>query len=243
VVNQLVGGKGVEFDATKFSWVGAATSVAHACLVRPDTQARIGDFQELLGTNGKRAVFATTGVGSSGYEYPMLFKEVLGANIRLVTGYKGNPEVRLAIEGGEADGYCASWDAVYRGLQPWKEAGTPPYKLIVQSGPEKVAELADVPMARDFARNEEDRQLFSLLDAPGAFAKPFAAPPGIPADRLEILREAFAATWRDPQAIEEIKKADVSLDPKTGPQVLAAIQEILSTPRPVVERYSKLVGR
>jgi tripartite-type tricarboxylate transporter receptor subunit TctC len=243
VLNQIVGGKGIEFDAAKFNWIGAATTVEQACLVRTDTPARIAEFREMLGPTGKQAIFATTAPGGSGYEYPMLFKDTLGLNVRLVTGYKGNQEVRLAIEQGEADGYCASWDAVKRGIQPWQEAGQPPFKVVVQEGDERIAELGDVPMAHDLAQSPDDRQLFQLLNTPGNMSKPYAAPPGTPADRVEILREAFMATWRDPQAIEEVEKGHISLNPRSGAQVQAAVQELLNTPKPLVDRYAKAVGR
>jgi tripartite-type tricarboxylate transporter receptor subunit TctC len=241
VLNQVIGGKGVEFDALRFNWVGAATTVEQACLVRTDTPARITDFRELLPPTSKRAVFATPGAGGSGYEYSMLFKEVLGANLRLVTGYPGNQEVRLAIEQGEADGYCASWDAVDRGMQPWIEAGTPPFKVIAQEGVDKIATLPDVPVAHDFARTDEDKQLFRLANAPGGFAKPYTAPPGTPSDRVAALRDAFMATWRDPQAQEELARGHVSLNPRTGAQVQALIQELTQTPKPLLDRYADVV--
>jgi tripartite-type tricarboxylate transporter receptor subunit TctC len=171
-------------------------------------------------------------------------KAVLGANLKLVSGYPGNQEVRAAIEKGEAEAYCATWEAVSRGLEPWKQAGQPPYKILVQEGPERLAdpELKDVPLMRELAKSEDDKLMFRLLSGVSNFTRPYAAPPGVPADRVEALRQAFMEAFKDPELKAEADKARLEFDPRPGAQVEAGFKQILATPKASVERFAKLMA-
>jgi len=243
VINQLTGGKGIEFDMAQYQWIGAVIGTNLACVVRTDTAAKISDVKDILGPSARESVFGTTGPGSTGYEYTLLVKELLGANIKLVSGYPGNQEVRLAIEKGEADGYCATWDAVRRGLEPWKAAGKPAYKVIVQAGASRHPDIPEVPLSSELAKNDDDRLMFKLMHGPSNFATPYAAPPGTPPERVEALRQAFAAAFKDPELIAEANKSQLDFEPRTGPQVEAGFKEILATPKAAAERFAKLTGR
>ena len=242
VVNQLKGGEGIQFDMAQFNWLGAVTSSNTACLARTDIGAQIRTIQDLLGPSAREAVFATTGPGSDGYEYPMLMKELLGAKIKLVSGYPGNQEVRLAIENGEAEAYCATWDAVRRSVEPWKEAGHPPYAIIVQEGKERHPELKDVPLMHELAQSEEDKLMFHLASGASNYAKPYAAPPGTPPDRVAALRQAFMAVFKDAELIAEAQKGGLDFDPRPGEEVQTAFKSLLDTPKDMVERYKRLVS-
>ena len=243
VTNQLTGGKGIEFDIAKFNWIGAVQSSNIACLARTDAGSKAPDLAAMIGPNAPEAIFGTTGPGTNGYDFPFLMKQLLGVNIKLVSGYPGNQEVRLAIETGEIQAYCATWDAVKRGLEPWKAAGTPPYKILVQEGAERHPDIKDVPLLHDLAKSEDDKRMFILLSGPSNYTRPFAAPPGTPPDRVEALRQAFMETFKDPELIQETKKADLDYDPRTGAQVQAGFIEILNTPKESAERFTKLMAR
>jgi tripartite-type tricarboxylate transporter receptor subunit TctC len=241
VNNQLTGGKGIEFDMAKFSWIGAVQPANVVCIARSDTPNKITDLSTIIGPNAKETIFGTTGPGTSSYDYPQMMKSVLGANIKLVSGYPGNQEVRKAIEGGEVEAYCATWEAVRRGLEPWKQAGTPPYKILIQEGEQKLTDLADVPQMRDLAKTEEDKLMFKVLSTPANFTRPYMAPPGVPLERVEALRQAFMDAFKDPELAQEAQKADLEFDPRPGAQVEAGMKEVLSTPPAAVERFTKLM--
>ncbi len=243
VINQLTGGKGVEFDMARFQWIGAVSGSNLACLTRTDIGARVSDIRDMVRPDAPEAVFASTGPGSTGHDYALLIKELLGARLKLVSGYPGNQEVRLAIEKGEAEGYCATWDAVRRGVQPWIEAGKPPYKIILQEGHSRHPDIKDVPMTTELAKSEEDRVLFRIMHGPNDYAKPYAAPPGTPTDRVDALRQAFMAAMRDPELVAEANKAELDMDPRSGSEVERGFREILNTPKPIAERFAKLMGR
>jgi tripartite-type tricarboxylate transporter receptor subunit TctC len=241
VTNQLVGGKGIEFDMAKFNWIGSVQASNVTCVARSDTSNKITDLSALIGPSSKEVVFGTTGPGTNSYDFPSLMKQVLGANLRLVSGYPGNQEVRKAIEGGEVEAYCATWDAVGRGLEPWKQAGAPPYVILVQEGEQRHLELQDVPLMRELAKTEDDKLMFKVLSGPSSFTRPFAAPPGTPPERVEALRQAFMDVFEDPELIDEAKKASLDFEPKSGAQVQAGMQEVLNTPPAAAERFTKLM--
>lgn len=242
VVNQLTGGKGIEFDMARFSWIGAVQPAQVACLVRTDIGSKVSDLNAMIGPNAKEVVFGTTGPGTNGYDFPFLMKELLGANIKLVSGYPGNQEVRAAIEKGEIEAYCATWDAVRRGIEPWKQAGGPPYKIIVQEGADRLPDLKDVPLMRELTKSEDDTLMLKIMSGPNNFARPYTAPPGIPADRLEALRHAFLESFKDPDLKAEAEKSALEFDPRSGTQVEAGMKEILATPKGSAERFTKIMA-
>jgi tripartite-type tricarboxylate transporter receptor subunit TctC len=242
VINQMTGGQGIQFDMAKYNWLGSVSSSNIACLVRTDL-APVNSYQDMLKPDAREIVFATTGPGSSGYEYPLLMKELTGAKIKLVTGYPGNQEVRLAIEKGEAEGYCATWDAVKRSLEPWIQAGKPPYKIVAQEGKERHPDLKDVPLAQEFVKNADDKRILQILNVPNQYAKPYALPPGVPMDRVEALRAAFLASFNDPELKAEADKGQLEYSPSPGPELQAAFTDVLASPPAIVQRFRTLLGR
>ncbi|MBI4495046.1 MAG: hypothetical protein HY690_19910 [Chloroflexi bacterium] len=242
IMNQLKKLEGVEFDETQFNWLGAISSATIACLARTDMGKGTINFQDILGPQGKQVILGSQAPGTSTWDHPMLFKQLLGANIKLVSGYPGNTQVRLAIESGEVEGYCGTWEAMLPATKPWKESGKPPFTVFVQEAASKDKDLPNVPMAHDSARSEADKQLFALQNSPQEFTRPFALPPGVPADRVAALRQAFMASFKDPALIEEAKKADLAFDPRTGETVLAKVKEILATPPDTVKRLKDVIG-
>jgi tripartite-type tricarboxylate transporter receptor subunit TctC len=241
VLNQLAGGKGIEFDMGKFSWIGAVNPSNTVCVARTDIGNKLTDFQNLLGPNAKEAIFGSTGPGATSHDYPVLIREVLGGKIKLVSGYPGNPEVRQAIEKGEAEAYCGTWETVDRSLEPWRQAGSPPFKVLMQEGEERVEELKDVPYLRSFAKTDEERLMIKLLSTPANYTRPYTAPPGTPADRVEALRKAFLEVFKDPELVADAKKARLEFAPRGGQQVQAAMLDILATPPAAGDRNHKMM--
>lgn len=238
-LQQLMGAEGVEFDARKFNWVGAMTggdAAVVVCIVRSDRGIRTA--QELLAAPAP-VVFGGVGPGSQTDIYPQLLQQAYGANIKLVSGYGGTAPIRLAIERGEVEGGCWSWSSIKVTAKAMLDSGL--VVSILQQGVRKHSELAHLPMMTDLARSEEARQLVRLAYLPEALSRPLTAPPGVPEERVKILREAFVAAVKDPELVEEAAKANLELSPVPGDEIVRFIDEMFKTSPEVVKKLAEIL--
>lgn len=236
ILNQISNLPGIEFDMRNYEWLGAVSDAVPACVARADSG--VTAFEEALPPRNKQLILGTSAPGSTGYDYPVVMSKALGANFKMVTGYPGNAEVRLAIEKGEVGGYCVAYEVLKPTLQPWIQAGDPKFNIIIQAPPngKKHPEMPDVPMIWDFIKNDEDRKVFELLMSPEQFYWPFALPPGTPPERVQMLRKAMADTFQDPELKAEAEKASWTSNPVTGEQIQKIVKDVLDTPEPIKEK-------
>src|SRR5262249_12648111 len=156
-----------------------------------------------------------------------------------VTGYLGTKETIIAIERNEAHGRCVfSLSALKTAKPDWLEDHK--INVLTLTALERHRDFPDVPTVLELAPRAEDRQLFELMLGPGAMARPFAAPPGVPANRATLLRRAFDATMKDPEFLADAAKIRADVEPSTGEDVQKLVARIYQTPRPVVERAKKI---
>ena len=201
-----------------------------------------GPFKTLDDVKAREMVVAGTGAGSDTDTYPVLLNDILGTKFRVVTGYLGSKETFMAIESGEAHGRCGmTWSALKAARPDWIRDGKLTYLL--QMGAEKQPELVDTPLASDLIGKPEDRQMLDLLTAGTSFGRNFAAAPGTPPARLEILRRAFDATMKDPAFIAEAAQMQADIQPRQGADVQTLMQRVYATPKPVVARLKALLGQ
>lgn len=238
VLQQALGAPGIEFDVTKFNWLGSLIRTHSACLARTDSG--VNSIQEMI--SGKELIVASTGPGTTSYDTPTILKEALGANFKLVSGYEGGAKTNLAIETKEVDGYCVSLNAMLSTMTNLLGGEQPTTKIIVIMGSETPDHplLKGVPAAETLAKTEDAKLLLRAVAAPGQMTRPFAFAPGVPSDRVEALRQAFAQVFVDPQFLEDGAKAKVDLSPSTGQEVTRIVQGIQNTPPAVIEKL-KLV--
>ncbi len=241
VTNQLIGTQGVQYEMQKFNWLGAVANTTNVCIATE--RSGVTSFEDILPPKRKQVIFGSSGPGTNSHDYPLLLNALLDANIKMVSGYQGNNEVRLAIEKGEVDGYCVVWETAKALHQPWIDAGQPKFNYIVQFAFQKHPELPNVPNAYEVLKNDEDRAVLKLLLGPDQFFWPFAAPPGVPADRVAILRKALADAFRDPDLNAEAERAKWVKNPQTGEQIDAYLKDLMQTPESAARRYKQLVGR
>lgn len=236
ILNQISGLAGVEFDMQGYEWLGAVSNAVPACVAREETGVKT--FADAIPPVGKQVILGTSAPGSTGYDYPLVMSKALGANFKIVTGYPGNNEVRLAIEKGEVEGYCVAYEVLKPTLQPWIDAGQPKVSIFVQAPVEgqKHPEMPNVPVIWDYIKNEEDKKVFKLLVAPEQFYWPFAAPPGTPPERVQILRKAMADAFNDPELAADAERSKWTKNPVTGEQIQKIIKEVLDTPEPIKAR-------
>ena len=224
---------GAQFDATQFNWLGGMNSEVSTCQAWHTSPAKsLAQARETV------MVVGGTGSSDGNYIYPKVLNEFVGTKFKLVAGYPGTNEIYLAMERGEVDGICGwFWSSILTRRADWLAEK----KIIplVQLALEKHPDFPDVPLALDMAKTAEDRQALELILAPTKMGRPYIAPPGLPAERVSALREAFAKTMKDSEFLAEAKKLDFELNPTTGDELAAIVQRIYATPKPIVQRAAQ----
>lgn len=225
-----------EFDSTKFTWLGSVTDEVSLCVTRHDAPAKT--FTELLVTP---ATFGAEGAGSDPNIFASFYRNVLGAKIKVVTGYPGTNEIQLAVERGEVDGLCGlSWSTLKGRYPHWlkdKRAN-----ILVQAGIKKQPELPDVPSAGELAKQPDQTQILKLLLIGQAMARPFAAPPGIPTDRRAALIAAFERTTADPDFLAEAERLNFEVNPVSANRLETLLAEAYATPKDVIAKAAKAMS-
>jgi tripartite-type tricarboxylate transporter receptor subunit TctC len=170
----------------------------------------------------------------------VMAKVVTGAKLKIVSGYPGGNEIAMAMERREVDSqFGMSLGVLKTRLKDW--LALKKINIILQAGSEKSPELPDVPFIMDYAKTDLDRKALELLMAPNAFAWPFVAPPGVPADRIALLRQAFDATMKDPSFLNDAKQARLEVNPMGGREIQSRIERILGFDASVVARSNEMV--
>jgi hypothetical protein len=170
----------------------------------------------------------------------LVTKAVTGAKLKLVSGYPGGNDIQSSMEKGEVDAeFGWSWGAVKATKKNWLDQNK--INIVLQIGTAKSPELPSVPSIMDYARNDLDRNALELLLAPDAFAWPFVVPPGVPADRIALLRAAFDETMKDPSFVSDARHLSLEINPMSGAAMQDKIEHILGFDAPVISRAKALV--
>jgi len=234
ILEPLIGTRNPGYDMSQFSWVGAITKDIGLCIAWGASA-----FKTIDDARRQQMVVAGTGAGSETDTWPVVLNEVLGTRFKLVTGYLGSQETILAIERGEAHGRCVFSHSALKTAKPdWLREKK--VNVLVITALEASAEFPGVPAVVDLVSKPEDRQLLELMVGPGAMARPFAAPPGLPANKAALIRRAFDATMADGDFRAEAARMQADVAPSTGEEVQKLVARIYATPRPVIERAKKL---
>ncbi|MFL6796649.1 MAG: Bug family tripartite tricarboxylate transporter substrate binding protein [Xanthobacteraceae bacterium] len=235
-LEQALANPGAQFDAAKFSYIGRVATSNNIFM-----QWHTAKVQSLQDALRMESSLAGTGPGSIADTVPKLLNALTGTRFKLVTGYPASTEAMLAMERGEVDGASSSWTAVKLGKQAWLREKK--IKIILQTAPERSSELPDVPSLADLGESETDRQVFALYASGSAVGRSLLAPPGIPAERIELLRTAFSRMVSDPEFVTDIKHMNVDLEPLSGSELTERIAHTLAVPAAVRERARSAFGR
>ncbi len=225
-----------KFDARQFAWLGSVTKDTTVCISW--NTSPIKTWNDVMSRQ-----FTAGGEGAAGDPdiFAKLYKNVFGAKIRLATGFPGTSDVTLAMQRGEVDGLCGiSWSTIKSRYPTW--VAEKKINLLLQAAPKRDPELPDVPLAADFARTPEQRQILDFVVTSELLARPFVAPPGIPADRKAVLRKAFDDTMKDPAFLADAKKTMIDINPESGPEVDAIVASLYALPRDVVEKATHAIN-
>ena len=225
---------GARFDSTKFSWLGSPTREHNACIANATAAVKTAaDLTE------KQLILGDTGPGTGTRSYPKVLNDLLGFKIKLVSGFRSSSDVFLAMERGEVDGICESLDSILARRPDWIAKKT--VNVILQAGADVRPELKGVPNVLSFAKTDEQRQVLEYLYVGQDIGRPFVAPPGLPPERLKMLRDAFDATMKDPEFIKDAKNYGFDVEPVPGAQIEELIKKVYATPRAIIDRVSKLI--
>jgi tripartite-type tricarboxylate transporter receptor subunit TctC len=233
----LLNENGAQFDASKFSWIGSANNEVSVCVALQSSG--ITSFNDVL---TKTLTIGSTGVGDDTYQFPALMNAELGTKFKIVTGYPGGNDITLALERGEVQGRCGwSWSSIVTTRKDWITSKK--IIVLVQMSLSKHPDLPDVPLIMDLAKTTEQRQIFKLIFARQVMGRPFTAPPGVPADRVAALRQAFADTIKDKAFLDDADKGKFEINPVGGAELDALVKEIYQTPADVTKKAATILGQ
>jgi tripartite-type tricarboxylate transporter receptor subunit TctC len=233
-LQQLVGAPGVDFDMTRFAWIGSMNKEVEVLIGRSGTG--VDSFDQTFNTP---MTVGATGPGSTSFDYPMFANQILGSKLNIVRGFSGASDIYLAIERGDVSGLTSTWTALKSGKKDWLDSGY--VKLLVQFATDKHPDLQNVPTIVEFAKDEGSRRLNSAMFAGDAMGRAFAAPPGVPSDRAKILRDAFMATMKDPAFLKRAQEGRIEIAPLSGSEVEEIVKNILGTPSNLAQRLKPII--
>jgi len=230
------------FDPRKFTWLGSSSDFsrdAYILMVRKDAPASA--IEDARRPGGAPITVGGTAEGTSGNDIPLVLRDALGINIKLVTGYPDNGAIFLAVDRGEVNGRTADLSSM-RSLKPeWLLPNGGMRALVQFARATRHPDFADVPTARELARDQDARALIEFAELSYKMSRPFAAPPGVPAERAEALQQAFAAVHNDRQYLEDAARLRVEVSPIGGREVLQAIDRLAAAPPSILDHLRRLI--
>ena len=225
------------FDPTKVLYLGTANSGTRVCVTLKGS--KIKTFDDAL---TQKAVFGGVSTNDSTYEYGHLHKRTSGAQYDVVAGYRGTPDIALAMERGEIDGVCG-WDwSSFKSQKPdWLRDGKVNVLLQVGLEPNAGAHPHGRSVGVQIREERADRKVVELVVSQQVFQRSYIAPPGIPAEQLNTLRAAFDATMTDKQFLDEAEKLRIDISPLSGAKVQELVQKLYAAPQDIVERARQAI--
>jgi len=228
-LDEKLGSQGVRYKTAELNWVGRVDSLINMVFTWKTSKVQtFADAQKY------EATLAGTGVGSTVAIYPTVLNNVLGTKFKLIMGYRGSSEAMLAVERGEVEGHSTSWTALKVAHPDWIRDKS--VSVFVQFAIKRHPDLADVPTAVDLARNDEERRVLSAIMAAAEIGTAFFTTPGVPADRLNILRRAFDETMQDPEFLDETRKTGLTVGPLRGEDLQKLVADVSNLPPDLLEK-------
>jgi tripartite-type tricarboxylate transporter receptor subunit TctC len=232
----MLGNRNAQFDPAKFTWLGSATDEVSVCVAWQD--AGIAKFDDLY---AKPMTVGGTGGGADTDVFPQILNSVLGTKMKVIAGYPGGNDVNLAMERGEVQGRCGwSWSSLQATHKDWLTQKK--IVVLVQLALSKHPDLPDVPLVTDLAKTDEQKQILKLIFARQVMGRPYLAPPGVPPDRAEALRQAFLDTMRDKDFLAEADTAQLEIKPVTGPDIEKLVKEVYQTPPDIAAKAAQVLN-
>lgn len=225
---------GVRYKAAEFNWIGRATAILEVAMSGKNAKAKtIEEARQYV------TPVAGTGAGSPSEGYPKLLNALAGTKFRIISGYPGSSQVSMALEAGEVDGAFTSWNTLKRTKPDWLLNHD--VSILYQCALERHPDLPDVPTDVELGPTAEARQILSFYTSGAAVGRSILAPPGIPPERVNVLRRAFDAAIKDPEFLADIERAQQEFQPASGEELQRIIQSVANVPRAIVERTEAIL--
>ena len=238
ILGRLLDGNVSQYDPAKFIYLAGAERGTRLCMTFEHSKTRT--FEDAL---KRRTVIGATSAGSPTREYAAMIKHATGAQFEIVSGYKGPPDLFLAMSRGEIDGVCGlDWTALKSQQPDWLREKK--LNLLIQASIAPHPELArlGVPVPWPFIKNETDRRAVEVMVGfEQAFGKSYLVPPDTPAERVAILRQAFAAVLKDKEFLAEAEKVRIEITAQSGEEVQRVVENAYASTPAVIERLRKIV--
>lgn len=239
-IEPVLGNSVAKFKSEEFTWLGTSSSYdedAYSLVIRADAPFKtIEDVQK----PGKPLTMGSLAAGGTDTDIVLIAREVFKLNLNLIRGYKGSPDLNLAITRGEVEGRSIGMSSLQTTMGDWLREGK--LRFLVQFGHEKRWRgLPDVPTARELAKAPDDRALLELAELPFEMARPFIAPPGVPKMQADILKKAFMDAHRDAGYLREAEQMKIDVSPLSGDEMQKVVARIAQTAPAVVKRYNSVL--
>jgi tripartite-type tricarboxylate transporter receptor subunit TctC len=234
-MDPLFGNTSAHYDALQFNWLGSIGKLENVCATWHTSPVKT-----IADARSREVIVAAAGATSNSAIVPKMLNALIGTRFKVVSGYDTSSGLTMAVERGEAEGICGlSWSTMKASRPHWISDNL--LNVLVQMGLTKLRDLPNVPSALDLVEDPEKRQVMELILIRQEAGRPFAAPPGAPADRIAALRQAFAATLEDPDFIAEADSMQLEIEPMTGDAIEKMLAKAYAAPQPIVERAAELV--
>jgi tripartite-type tricarboxylate transporter receptor subunit TctC len=233
----FLGRNELKYDPLKLTWIGSMNR--EATLAMSWHTSKVKTYEDLT---KMELLVPGTGAGADSEIIPLAFNSLAGTKFKIISGYRNTTEAALAMERGELEGLAYwSWSAVKSIHPDW----VPEKKvnLLFHTGTAVVADIPDVRLIRNLVKNPMDKQALEFILAREILGRPFLAPPDLPADRAAAIRNAFAATMKDPEVLKEAAKAKLDVDLVTGAEVDKVLKDASTAPASVIERVKQSLAR
>jgi tripartite-type tricarboxylate transporter receptor subunit TctC len=226
----LIGNKGnkIKYKTREFNWIGSLNDEVSICAHWKG--APISSLKEAM----EKEIILGAESNTDIEQFPVVLNNMIGTRFKIITGYRSGTDVNLAMQRGEVQGRCGwSWSSFKsQYLQRWKNGEIFPFAQIAFA---KHPDLPRIPLVMDFVKSANDKKALKIIFARQAFGRPYFAPPGVPKDRVAALRTAFTATTRDPAFVKDIDRQKLELNPMSGEQLQALIEELFDSPKEILD--------
>jgi len=235
-LGKVLGGPG-DFDPVKLKWIGRIVSTATVSVVW-----HTSPVQTIEEAKKREILMAGTVASNTSNFIPAALNDLIGTKIKVIMGFRGSPDQALAMMRGEVNSIGGmSWEAIQTNHPEWLREKT--IRIFYAQGAQRIKDLPNEPGLLDFATDERSRRILGLLGSGPDMGRTIVAEPNIPSDRLAALRKAFTATMEDPDYVAEMKKRNLNIEPLTGEDVQKLVEDIVATPRDLVDRVKRYIGQ
>jgi len=231
----LIGRKGVKYDPRKFGWIGSPTLPGRVCAVM--AESKVSTVDDVL---NKQVMMGGTGPSTAPSFVPVVLNTLLGSKFKVVEGYRSSEDVHLAMERGEVSGICQSMATIRKLHADWVTSGK--LRILFNMETRRNPDLKGVPSIFEYIKDKNNYQTLQFITSSTEFGRPIVAPPGLPQTRLQMLRDAFDATMKDPAFLKDTARQKMEVVATSGVDLATLVTKLYEIPDPIIKRARSLMA-